>query len=145
MSAAITRVQNLKVTDDNPPQADIEGLDFERCASLHNAIVEHAWVANGRPVDDMPRNTWWDRQSNNPDLAATTSKLHPSVLEFLKRAYDLKEGDFNFFQYLTSLQAAPPDPSMSFQFNYNDTDHEYRYFILYVTDQTHASKPNGLV
>jgi hypothetical protein len=41
MSFAIVRVQEFKVTTENPPRDDLDGLDYQRCAALHNATVEH--------------------------------------------------------------------------------------------------------
>ncbi|GAB7333456.1 hypothetical protein MBLNU13_g05054t1 [Cladosporium sp. NU13] len=124
MSSAIARIQGLKETAENPPRDDLEGLDFQRCAALHNAIVEHGWTASER--DD------------------TTSRLHLSVIEFLKRAYDFYEDDFNFFHYLTGLRHAG-DIELGFKQDLEDLDYDNRYYTLYCTDQTHASKPDGLI
>jgi hypothetical protein len=144
MSSAITRIENLKVTEENPPHDDLDGLDFHRCAALHNAIIEHGWTASGRPIEDMPRITWWDLHSEAPDLDATVSRLHTSVIEFLKLAYHFYEKNFNFFHYLTSLRGVG-GIEMSFKEDLDDPDYDHRYYTLYCTDQTHASKPDGLV
>jgi len=144
MSSAIARVQGLKVTAENPPRDDLDGLDFQRCAALHNAIVEHGWTASGRPIDDMPRTTWWDHHSDNPERDDTTSRLHLSVIEFLKRAYDFYEDDFNFFHYLIGLRHAG-DIELGFKEDLEDPDYDNRYYTLYCTDQTHASDPDGLM
>jgi hypothetical protein len=144
MSPAIARVQNLKVTAENPSRDDLDGLDFERCATLHNAIVEHGWIASGRPMADMPRTTWWVHHSDNPERDDTTSRLHSSVIEFLKRAFHFYEDDFNFFHYLTGLRHVG-DIEMGFKEDLDDPDCDHRYYTLYCTDQTHASKPDGLM
>jgi hypothetical protein len=144
MPSAIANVEGLKVTDENPPRDDIDGLDFQRCAALHNAIVEHGWTRSGRSIAAMPRTTWRESNDDNPYRDATTSHLHPSVIEFLKHAYHFHEKDFNFFHYLTGLQGAGPDVALSFKED-DDSDDDYRYFTLYCTDQTHASNPDGLV
>jgi hypothetical protein len=144
MSSAIARIQDLKVTTENPPRDDVEGLDFTRCAALHNAIVEHGWTRSGRPLHQMPRTTWWELHRDNPGRDATTSRLHSSVIEFLKHAYQFYEHRFNFFHYLIALQG-PGDVYMSFKEDLDDPDHDHRYYTLFCTDQTHASKPDGLM
>ena len=144
MSFAITSIENLKVSEENPPRDDLDGLDFQRCAALHNAIIEHGWMASGRSIQAMPRTTWWDVHEDFPDLDATTSRLHQSLIEFLKHAYHFYEKDFNFFHYLTSLQGAG-DCERTFKEDLDYSDCDHRYYTLYCTDQTHASKPDGLV
>ena len=144
MSAAIARVQEFKVTTEKPPREDIDGLDYQRCAELHNAIVEHGWTRSGRPLEAMPSTAWWDMQIDNPRRDATISLLHPSVVEFLKRAYQFGEKDFNFIHYLTALQGAG-DISMIFKANLDDPDHRNRSYTLYSTDQTHTMNPDGLM
>jgi hypothetical protein len=144
MSTEIANVEGLKVTDENPPRDEIEGLDFQRCAASHNAIIEHGWTRSGRPLSDMLRTSWWEMQNENSHRDATTSHLHPSLIEFLKHAYAFYEKDFNFFHYLIGLQGAGPDVSLSFKED-GDSDDDHRYFTLYCTDQTHASNPDGLL
>jgi hypothetical protein len=72
MSSAMERVQEFKVTTENPPRDDIEGLDFQRSSALHNAIVKYGWTRSGGFLDDMLRTTWWDMQHENPERDATT-------------------------------------------------------------------------
>lgn len=144
MSSAITRVQNLKVTAGNSPRNDIDGRDFQRCAALHNAIIEHGWTASGRAVEDMPRTTWWDHHSDDPGRDVTSTRLHFSVIEFLKHAYHFYENHFNFFHYLTGLRHAG-DIEMGFKEDLEDPSYDNRYYTLYCNDQTHASKPDGLM
>jgi hypothetical protein len=144
MSTEIANVEGLKVTDENPPRDDIDGLDFQRCAALHNAILEHGWTRSGRPLSDMPRTGWWEMQNENPYRDATTSHLHFSIIQFLQHAYHFHEKNFNFFHYLTGLQGAGSAISLSFKED-GDSDDDYRYFTLYTTDQTHAYNPDGLM
>jgi hypothetical protein len=125
MSSAIERVQVFKVTTENPPRDDLDGLDYQRCAALHNAIVEHGWTRSGRSLDAMPRTTWWDVQNDNPERDATISLLHRSIVEFLNLAYQFDENDSNFSHYLTDLRGAG-DLSMSFKEDLDDPDYEIR-------------------
>lgn len=144
MSSAIAGIQSLKVTVETPPRDDLDGLDFQRCAALHNAILEHGWTASGRPTADMPETTWWAHHSDSPERNDTASRLHPSVIEFLKRAYHFNEDDFNFFHYLTGLRHAG-DIELGFKEDVEDPGYDNRYYTLYCTDLTHASKPDGLM
>jgi len=144
MSSAIARIQSHKVTEENPPRDDLDGLDFYRCARLHNAIIEHGWTASGRPIEDMPNTTWWDIQSTNPYRDATTSRLHSSVTDFLKLAYQFDERRFSFFHYLKGLLGALPDVSSSFKEDPYDPNFDHQYYTLYSTDQTDADNPDGL-
>jgi hypothetical protein len=123
------------IRGNDPPRDDIDGLDYQRCAALHNAIVEHGWTSSGRSLDAMPRTTWWDMQNDNPERDATVSLLHHSVVEFLKRAYRFNENNFHFFRYLTDLRGAG-NLSMSFKEDLDDPDYENRFYTLYCTDET---------
>jgi hypothetical protein len=88
--------------------------------------------------------TWWVQHNDNPERDDTASRLHPSVIAFLKRAYRFHEDDFNFFHYLTGLRHAS-DIETDFKEDPEDPDHDHRYYTLYYTDQTHASRPDGLM
>ncbi|KAL7941917.1 hypothetical protein V8C42DRAFT_163763 [Trichoderma barbatum] len=39
---------------------EIEGLDHERCAALHNLIIEQGWTASGRNLSDLDCRSWWE-------------------------------------------------------------------------------------
>jgi hypothetical protein len=67
-SEPLEAVRHLRVSIDNPETSTNEGLDFERCSALHNAIVEHAWQAEGCDLADLPTTTWWRRSDHTPRL-----------------------------------------------------------------------------
>jgi len=46
-----------RVTPENPIR-EVDGMDWERCASLHNLITHLGWRGLGNPEAEMPRNTW---------------------------------------------------------------------------------------
>ncbi|KAH0046111.1 hypothetical protein KCU78_g137, partial [Aureobasidium melanogenum] len=78
-------VRHLLVSNDNPAREEGD-LDYERCAALHNAIVKHGWTASGRSPDNPPMVTAWEK---DPDgWEQDIDRLHPSMVEFLKRAYN---------------------------------------------------------
>lgn len=74
------------VDKSHPPTSNVDGIDFERCSALHNAIIKHTWSAAGHEISDLPQTTWSQTEYNIPHLAEVESRLHPSVVEFLKLA-----------------------------------------------------------
>ena len=140
----LEEVRNIRVDEAHPPTSNGDGMDFERCSALHNAIIKHTWSATGHELSDPPQTTWTQTEYSAPHTAEVESRLHPSVVEFLKRAYQFDEKDFNFFHYLTALQGAG-DISMTFKENLDDPDHRNRFYTLYSTDQTHTMNPDGLM
>jgi hypothetical protein len=59
-------------------------MDYERCAALHNELLFRGWTGAGNEWIEPP--TWWEYYSP-PDAVA--SRLHPSLIEFLRRAYNV--------------------------------------------------------
>ncbi|KAK3379001.1 hypothetical protein B0T24DRAFT_674830 [Lasiosphaeria ovina] len=55
-SSQLPDVSNALVTAANPARSGGEhpALDHVRSAALHNYIVEYAWLASGRSLDDNP-------------------------------------------------------------------------------------------
>ena len=82
MSQAFDGVAHLLVTADNPPQ-DVDGMDYERCVALHNAILKHGWTQSGRRADDFEAQArpWLESHPEDDQTA-----LHSSVLAFLREA-----------------------------------------------------------
>lgn len=74
MSTPLERVQHLLVTPDNPPR-NAEGLDTERCAELHNAILEHGWLSSGRSAEDFQSQCtpFYERAAEEIDEKCTPS------------------------------------------------------------------------
>ena len=85
-SEPLEAVRHLRVSDNNPETSTDEGLDFERCSALHNAIVKHAWHAEGYDLADLPTTTCWQRPDYAPRLDEVQKHLPESLIEFLKRA-----------------------------------------------------------
>jgi hypothetical protein len=114
-------VQHLLVTPDNPPR-QTEGLDTERCAELHNAILEHGWLSSGRSA------------------GAFQSQCTPSLKAFFQAARAVQPGinGFNFFYNVSGLDCA---------FGWHDyyTEDEDRVLTLYTVSEGLYSKPDGPV
>jgi hypothetical protein len=74
-SSAIAKVRSLKVTAENPPCDDLDDLDFHRCATLHNTIVEHGWTASDRAMEG-PGNFSWRRYMTGWGSQTWMRRLH---------------------------------------------------------------------
>ncbi|KAI1158148.1 hypothetical protein F5B18DRAFT_642156 [Nemania serpens] len=69
-------VDSLLVTADNPPRADLGGMDHARCAALHNYLIHYAWLAEDRPAAPLHGN------NNNTFFTAhgaAAEALHPRL------------------------------------------------------------------
>jgi len=115
---ATSNIQQWRVTEDNPATSD-EELDFERCAALHNHIIELGWVGSGQDLETL------DRRAEE-----IQSRLAPSLVNFLKRAFIGPDDDFwSWHYYLSGLM----EPEAFFE-TPNDLDDEYeedRFIWLY--------------
>lgn len=112
VSEPIEAIQHLKVSFDNPETSTNDTLDFERCSALHNAIVRHAWQAQGNDLADLPSTTWWQRHDYARRLDEVQEHLPGSLIEFLKRAIcpadeELPEGSGSRFFYLSDCLSSP--------------------------------------
>lgn len=136
MSTPLERVQHLLVTPETPPRQS-EGLDFERCAELHNVILEHGWLSSGRSAEDfqLQCTPFYERAAEVIDERCT-----PSLKAFLQVARDAPPGtnDFNFFHNVSTLDCA---------FDWHDyyTEDKDRVLRLYTVSEGLYSKPDGLV
>ncbi|KFY36230.1 hypothetical protein V494_05204 [Pseudogymnoascus sp. VKM F-4513 (FW-928)] len=89
------------------PCRQVDGMDWERCAALHNLIVGLGWAVTGKPETEMPRVTWWQRHITDQALEDKwTTRLSPSLTLFLQAALETPP-DQNFFYYSSGL--ACPD------------------------------------
>ncbi|KAI6875989.1 hypothetical protein KC338_g619 [Hortaea werneckii] len=108
MSRHLDAVAHLLVTDENPPR-EMDGLDYERCAALQNAILKHAWVRSDRDENDFLKGTVPFIEICG--LERPEEKLHHSVVEFYRKARTPCGGmpgkDFvNFFYNLRALSCS---------------------------------------
>lgn len=136
MSTPLERAQHLLVTPDNPPR-QIEGLDFERCIELHNAILEHAWLSSGRSAEDF-------RSQCRPFYERAAEVIDENCNDFLKAffqgARDAPPGthQFNFFYNVCGLDCA-------FGWHGYYCEEETRILTLYTVAQGLYGDPDGLV
>ena len=139
----IDEVAHLRVSDGKPPSSNSnDGLDYNRCSALHNAIVKHGWRASGHDIADMPQLTWWQSPFYAPHLTEMQRILHPSLVEFLKRAIDITmfpdRSDGNSFMYYCDA-LAHPDHSYSYQ----DADEDL--ICLYSAGEFKSKYRDGIV
>ena len=101
-SQALTEVRHLLVTAENPESSTEEHLDFERCSALHNAIVKHGWVAGGHDFADLQETYEWP-PADECFRREALDRLHPDVIDFLKRCIDPGPGAGSFFRFLAGM------------------------------------------
>ncbi|KAH0495710.1 hypothetical protein TgHK011_009243 [Trichoderma gracile] len=144
-----TNMSQWRVTAEQPPR-DIDGLDNERCAALHNLIIERGWTASGRSPSDLDRRSWWECYGDDAQLSPHAAKISPSLVAFLQAAWHgyamTAQPQHAFFRYLVGLST--PDQLWE-NANYGDDEddsNKRRYVTLYMANWAlGASHPLGLV
>lgn len=79
-------ITGFLVTPDNPPRFDIEGIDYVRCAALHNYMIHYAWLAEGRPLEALKSKSTDFFTSFGAEAEALRPRLDPSLVSFLETA-----------------------------------------------------------
>jgi hypothetical protein len=144
-------VRDQLVSNDNPAR-DEGDLDYERCAALHNAIVKHGWIASGRSLDDLQLTSCWE--ANEEGWQADADRLQPSMIEFLKRAYNTELPDtepwckdvsrhYKFFYCLEGL--ARPQAHEVYALLDDIGDSPGHYMTLYTPNEDMGSHAQGLM
>lgn len=135
---SFTDIADSRVSPDQPPRENLEGMDWERCAKLHNWILNYGWQERGRTAESLPRRTWWDvYASHNEEAERLRSRLSPSLELFLQHAYQLEGGlNHSLFFYVYSLNP----PSMLWT-DYDDGSEDN--ITLYSANNI-ASHPDGI-
>ncbi|KAF2827127.1 hypothetical protein CC86DRAFT_445937 [Ophiobolus disseminans] len=143
-------IMEQRISDETPLR-ESDGLDHERCAALHNHIVESGWTQRGLALDILDKRTWWECYGGNAALASTTGRLNVSVVSFLKAAWhgfamDPAPKSHLFHRYLARL--CSPDELWE-NANYADDEDDSnnrRYITLYMANWAlGATHPLGLV
>lgn len=78
----IANVDRWRITNGNPAR-DTQELDCERCAALHNHILELGWVRSVPSLAQLDRRSWWE--FHGAAAEKDRHQLAPSVVEFLRR------------------------------------------------------------
>lgn len=94
-------ITSLLVRPDNPPRDDLEGMDYARCAVLHNYLIQYAWLAEGRPLATLnANNNFFTVDGDEAEAEACRPRLHPSLAAFLDTAMVLPYSSDNPREYL---------------------------------------------
>jgi len=93
---------------DNHLLRGLNGLEGERCAALHNYIVELGWTQRGFALSTLDKRTWWECYGGDAALANVSDRLDASIIFFLKatwHGYSIKPvtGPRLFHRYLACL------------------------------------------
>lgn len=126
----IANIDKWLVTPENPPRS-LDSLDYERCAALHNYLIQYAWAASGRNINHLKFSTWFN---NHGDTAnAIRDRREPSLVKFLETACDPPGGcdDIILFYWVSGLTY--PDELWFDWESYAEGGEESRRMTLYRT------------
>jgi len=137
--------------NDEHPLRELEGLDHERCAALHNYIVELGWTQRGFALDTLDKRTWWECYGGDAALANVSDRLDASVIFFLKVAWhgysmEPTTRPHLFHRYLARL-CSPEELWQNANYAEDEDDSNKRRFVtLYLANWAlGADHPLGLI
>jgi hypothetical protein len=121
----LPNIDEWLVTPENSPRP-IGHLDHERCAALHNYLIQYAWVASNRDLGDFEPQSLFDRHGDQE----VRRHLEPSLVEYLEAAYDCG-ADVNLFYWVSGFNS--PDTLWENWEGFADEGEEHRRLTLYST------------
>lgn len=139
-----------RISDENPLR-ELDVLDHERCAALHNYILELGWTQRGLTLDTLDKRTWWECYGGDAALAKTAERLDASVVSFLKAAwhgYAMEQAirPHLFHRYLAGLCAPKQLWEHANYADDEDDSNKRRYVKLYMANWAlGATHPLGLI
>ncbi|TAQ88634.1 hypothetical protein B7494_g3051 [Chlorociboria aeruginascens] len=116
------------VTPENPPRS-VVGLDHERCAALHNYLIQYAWASSNRDLGSLETQSWFEKygeEANN-----IREHLNPTLINFLEAAYDCGGGVVSLFYWVSGFN--PPDWLWKNWEGVAEDGEEHRRLTLYNT------------
>lgn len=128
------------VTPSHPPSS-LASLDYTRCAVLHNYIIQEGWVGSGRPLDELPRESWFEKHGD--DAEQIRNRLDPSLASFLEKAYVIDSTQVSFFYWVSKL-SNPDELWRNNGPDFNEPGEDWRFLTLYPTNIGLASDSDGL-
>ncbi|KAL4874286.1 hypothetical protein BJY04DRAFT_225191 [Aspergillus karnatakaensis] len=119
-------------------------MDYQRCADLHNEILRRGYKGGAHTWPDPALKTWWEQEAPSQE---TASRLSPSLIEFLKRAYMPYRGGGpqSLFFYISWIPSAQDMLDDIFIRSLRDDYDLGSYVLLYRWVYTHSSESFGLV
>lgn len=139
-----------RITEETPLR-EVNGLDHERCAALHNYIVELGWTQRGLALDTLDKRTWWECYGGDAALVSTIERLDASVVAFLKAAWhgfamDSATPSHLFHRYLARLSSPEEFWDNAMYDDHEGNSNKRRYVTLYMANWAlDATHPLGLV
>jgi hypothetical protein len=128
-------VSQWLVTPLNPPTSTSNGLDYTRCAELHNYIAQVGWGGSGRSLDDFPQATWFEKYGEAAENVR--DRLDPSLAKFLELSYHGDHTQTAFYYWVTGFDQ--PEGLW-----FADDDFDSRYLTLYAQNAGIGTKADGL-
>lgn len=122
-------ISRYLVTEVNPARSN-NTLDYERCAILHNYIVQYSWVAEGNLLSDFTHRSFFEHYGDEAEVAR--ERLHPSLVAFLEAIYLPEDGLSSFFLWAKSISS----PSEMWAYHDSEMTFGYEDFLtLYQTNR----------
>lgn len=130
-----------RITESSPVRDAGPGMDYERCAALHNELLTRAVKGCGGEMPLKPL-SWWEARAPSEEVA---SSLHPSLIEFLKRAWDedVLPPHYRLFAFLGALKF--PHHMRDHMDAYEDEDEEGRFVKLYESSHYRVADDEGIL
>jgi hypothetical protein len=142
-----------RISDEHPVR-ELDGFysfDPERCAALHNYIVELGWTQRGLALETLDKRTWWECYGGDAALTNVSDRLDAYVVSFLKMAWhgfsmEPVTKAHLFHRYLACL-CSPEWLWENVNYNEDEDDSNKRRFVtLYMANWAMgATHPLGLV
>lgn len=117
-------------------------MDYERCAALHNELLTRAVNGHGSQMPSNPQ-TWWEARGPSEEVA---NSLHPSLIEFLKRAWDedVLPPYFRLFAFVGGLRS-PNNLRDRHSIWHEEEDEEGRLVKLYESSHYRVADDEGIL
>lgn len=131
---------SVLVTAENPARQD-GTLDHRRCAALHNMLVEYAWVAEGKALEELERRSFFQRFGDEAN--EVIDRFDPALRAFLESII-VTEGLPPFYYWVEGITSPSEMFSVHDMFEECEEDHG-RFLTLYTTNVNIAPHPLGLV
>ncbi|RAO64964.1 uncharacterized protein BHQ10_000976 [Talaromyces amestolkiae] len=138
-------IDDALVSDLNPARTDTEGLDYERCARLHNYLVAYGWMAyHQRSPEDLDellaRPKYFERQHDDSEISR--GRLDAGLISYLESII-MPVPNEGLSYWVADVAVIPADEL--FFIEENSLDNKERFVILYGSWSEHGGHSVGLV
>lgn len=138
-------IEDALVSDLNPARPDAKGLDYERCARLHNYLVAYGWMAyHQRSPEDLDellaRPKYFERQRDASEISR--GRLDAGLISYLESII-MPMPNEGLSYWVSDVAVMPADEL--FFIEENGLDGKERFVILYGSWSEHGGHSVGLV